>query len=60
MRKICKSLLFIAYTTAIISVKAKETHQLIPSPNVYVEIGYAMESKQSEQILLVHQQRPEL
>jgi hypothetical protein len=60
MRKICKSLLFIADTTAIISVKAKETHQLIPSPNVCVEIGYAMESKQSEEILLVHQQRPEL
>ncbi|WP_413174030.1 hypothetical protein [Anabaena azotica] len=60
MRKIRKSLLFIADTTPITSVETKETHQLIPSPNVCVEIGYAMESKRSEQILLVHQQRPEL
>ncbi len=60
MRKIRKSLLFIADTTAITRVEAKETRQLIPSPNVCVEIGYAMESKRSQQILLVHQQRPEL
>ncbi|MBK1988537.1 hypothetical protein A0J48_013480 [Sphaerospermopsis aphanizomenoides BCCUSP55] len=60
MRKIRKSLLFIADTTAITSVDHQETQQLIPSPNVCVEIGYAMESKKSEQILLAQMQRPEL
>jgi hypothetical protein len=60
MRKIRKSLLFIADTTPITSIDDQETQRLIPSPNVCVEIGYAMESKKSEQILLAHQQRPEL
>jgi hypothetical protein len=60
MRKIKRSLLFIADTTPITSVENKETSKLIPSPNVCVEIGYAMESKRTEQILLAHQQRPEL
>ncbi|MBD2294551.1 hypothetical protein H6G06_13955 [Anabaena sphaerica FACHB-251] len=60
MRKIRKSLLFIADTTPITSVDGKETCQLIPSPNVCVEIGYAVENKRSEQILLAQMQRPEL
>jgi hypothetical protein len=60
MRKIRKSLLFIADTTPITSIDGQEICQLIPSPNVCVEIGYAVESKKSEQILLAHQQRPEL
>ncbi|MEA5616354.1 hypothetical protein VB711_00660 [Cronbergia sp. UHCC 0137] len=59
MRKIRKSLLFIADTTAITSVDGKEVPQLIPSPNVCVEIGYAIQSKRSEQILLAQMQRPE-
>lgn len=60
MRKIRKSLLFIADITAITSIDGQETCQLIPSPNVCVEMGYAIESKRSEQILLAHQQRPEV
>lgn len=60
MRKIRKSLLFIADTTPIASIDGKETAQLIPSPNVCIEIGYAIQSKRSEQILLLQMQRPDL
>ncbi|MBD2773769.1 hypothetical protein [Iningainema tapete] len=60
MRKIRKSLLFIADTTPIASMEKKQATQLIPSPNVCVEIGYAMQSKRSEQILLTQMQRPDL
>lgn len=60
MRKIRKSLLFIADTTAIASVDGKATTKLIPSPNVCIEIGYAIQSKRSEQILLAQMQRPDL
>jgi len=60
MRKIRKSLLFIADTTPITSIDGKETPQLIPSPNVCIEIGYAIQSKRSEQILLAQMQRPNL
>ncbi|MEJ1934135.1 hypothetical protein WDZ92_28395 [Nostoc sp. NIES-2111] len=59
LRKLRKSLLFIADTTPIASVDSKDAQQLIPSPNVCIEIGYAIQSKRTEQILLVHQQRPE-
>jgi hypothetical protein len=57
MRKIRKSLLFIADTTPIASIDGEETQQLIPSPNVCVEIGYAIHSKRSEQILIAQMQR---
>ncbi|BAZ28009.1 hypothetical protein NIES4074_04390 [Cylindrospermum sp. NIES-4074] len=60
MRKIRKSLLFIADTTPIASVEGKETPQLIPSPNVCVEVGYALQSKRTEQILLAPMQRSDL
>ncbi len=60
MRKIRKSLLFIADTTPIASIEGKESRQLIPSPNVCVEIGYAIQCKRSEQILLGQMQRPDL
>ncbi|HLP88629.1 MAG TPA: hypothetical protein VK184_08590 [Nostocaceae cyanobacterium] len=60
MRKIRKSLLFIADTTPIISVETKDNIKLIPSPDVCVEIGYAIQSKRTEQILLAQMQRPEL
>ncbi|MDZ7963171.1 MAG: hypothetical protein RMY34_35860 [Aulosira sp. DedQUE10] len=60
LRKIRKSLLFIADTTAIASITGKETTKLIPSPNVCIELGYAMQSKRSEQILLAQMQRPDL
>ncbi|WP_026734645.1 hypothetical protein [Fischerella sp. PCC 9605] len=60
MRKIRKSLLFIADATPIASIEGKQTAQLIPSPTVCVEIGYAIQSKRTEQILLAQMQRPDL
>ena len=60
MRKIRKSLLFIADATPITNISVKETSVLIPSPNVSIEIGYAIQSKRTEQILLTLMQRPEL
>ncbi|MDM9380309.1 hypothetical protein QUB80_06290 [Chlorogloeopsis sp. ULAP01] len=60
MRKIRRSLLFIADTTPIASIEGKESSQQIPSPNVCVEIGYAIQSKRTEQILLAQMQRPDL
>lgn len=60
MQNIRKSLLFIADTTPIASIKGKETERLIPSPNVCVEIGFAIQTKRSEQILLSQMNRPDL
>lgn len=60
MQKIRKSLLFVADSTPITQVEGKEATQLIPSPNVCVEIGYAIQSKRTEQILLTQMQRSDL
>ncbi len=60
MRKIRKSLLFIADITPIASINGNETAQLIPSPQVCVEIGHAIHSKRSEQILLAQMQRQDM
>ncbi|HAX77243.1 MAG TPA: hypothetical protein DCY88_15770, partial [Cyanobacteria bacterium UBA11372] len=60
MRKIRKSLLIIADTTPITSFAAKETTQLIPSPQVCIELGYALQCKRTEQILLAHMERPDM
>jgi hypothetical protein len=59
MRKIHRSLLFIADVTPIAKIDA-ETIQLTPSPNVCVEIGFAIQSKRSEQIILAQMQRQDL
>lgn len=59
MRKLRKSLLFVADVTAIASMGG-DPPQLIPSPNVCVEVGYALQSKRTEQILLAAQERPQL
>jgi hypothetical protein len=56
LRQIRKSLLFIADATAI---SQKET-ELLPSPLVGVELGYAIACKQGGQILLTYQNRAEL
>lgn len=53
MRKLRKSLLSIADVSPIATVGTPR--QLIPSPNVCVELGYALQSKRREQILLVQQ-----
>jgi hypothetical protein len=60
MRKIRKSLLFIADSTPITSIENKEKPQLISSPNVCVELGYAIQSKRTEQIVLAQMQRSDL
>ncbi|AKG24151.1 hypothetical protein [Calothrix sp. 336/3] len=60
LRKIRKSLLFVADITAIATIEHSESPQLIPSPQVCLEMGYAMQSKRSEQILLTQMQHPEL
>ncbi len=60
MRKIRKSLLFIADTTAIARIDEEETSKLIPSPNVCIEVGCALENKRSEQILLMQMQRTDI
>ncbi|MEB3215110.1 MAG: hypothetical protein VKN72_02475 [Nostocales cyanobacterium 94392] len=57
MRKIRRSLLFIADATPITSVdNGKEKPLLLPSANTCIEIGYAIQSKRSEQILLAQMQ----
>lgn len=60
MRKIHRSLLFVADATPVAKTDTKEIAQLIPSPHVCVEIGYAIQSKRSEQILLTQMLRPDL
>ncbi|MBV9387638.1 MAG: hypothetical protein JOZ78_14555 [Chroococcidiopsidaceae cyanobacterium CP_BM_ER_R8_30] len=60
MRNIHKSLLFIADGTPIAGIEGKENQQLIPSPNVCIEIGYAIQSKRTEQILLAQMERSDL
>jgi hypothetical protein len=60
VRKIRKSLLFIADVTPIASINDNQASRLIPSPNVCIELGYAIQSKRAEQILLVQMQRPDL
>jgi hypothetical protein len=56
MRKIRKSLLFIADGTAILQLEGNPP-QSIPSPKVCVEIGYALQCKRTEQILLTQMDR---
>ncbi|MBD1920640.1 hypothetical protein H6F77_05995 [Microcoleus sp. FACHB-831] len=60
IRRIRKSLLFIADGTPITSISGEKTPKLIPSPNVCVEMGYALQSKKTEQILLVQMERTDL
>ncbi|WP_448603694.1 hypothetical protein [Thermoleptolyngbya sp.] len=59
MRKIRKSLLFIADGTPILHLDGTPP-QLIPDPKVCVEIGYALQSKRSEQILLAQMERSDI
>ena len=59
LRKIRKSLIFIADATPVAQIPG-ERPQLLPSPNVCVEIGYALQSKRTEQILLTQMKRDDL
>ena len=60
MRKIRKSLLFIADGTPVARIEGENNPLLIPSPNVCVEIGYALTAKRTEQILLAKMERADL
>jgi len=59
MRKIRKSLLFIADATPILQIDASPP-QLIPSPKVCVEVGYALQAKRPEQMLLAQMERADV
>lgn len=60
LRRIRKSLLFIADGTPISQVEREDSTQLIPSPTVCVEMGYALQLKRPEQILLAQMERSDL
>jgi hypothetical protein len=60
LRKIRKSLLFIADATPIASIVREERTSLILDSNVCVEIGYALHSKDNGQILLLRMERKDL
>jgi hypothetical protein len=59
LRTIRQSLLFIADTTAISHIDGTPT-QIIPSPKVCVEVGYALQCKRAEQILLTQMERTDI
>lgn len=59
MKDIRQCLLFVADGTAIANI-AVNPPQLIPSPKVCVEMGYALQSKRSEQLLLTQMERPDM
>ncbi|NJO42863.1 MAG: hypothetical protein HC769_08720 [Cyanobacteria bacterium CRU_2_1] len=59
MRKIRKCLVFIADGTPILQIDGNPP-QLIPNPKVCVEIGYALQCKRSEQILLAQMERGDI
>lgn len=60
MRKIRKSLLFVADATPIARIEGEQKALAIPSPNVCIEVGYALTAKRTEQILLAKMERPDL
>jgi hypothetical protein len=59
MRKIRQSLLFIADTTPITKLEGSPS-QLLPNPSVCVEVGYALQCKRPEQILIAAMERSDL
>ncbi|MDJ0532625.1 MAG: hypothetical protein QNJ70_09030 [Xenococcaceae cyanobacterium MO_207.B15] len=60
LRNIRKSLLYIADTTPITTVVGENHTSILLSPNTCVEIGYAMESKDNGQILLLRMERSDI
>jgi hypothetical protein len=59
MKAIRNCLLFIADSTPIAQIDGTPP-QLLPSPKVCVEIGYALQCKRPEQIILTHMDRSDL
>lgn len=62
LRKIRKSFLFVADVTPIASIgdQNQDKTKLLIDPNVCVEIGYAINSKDNGQLLLLNMKRPDL
>ncbi len=60
MRKLRRSLLFIADGTPLVSLPGEHQPQLVPSPKVCVEVGYALQCKRSEQVLIAQLERSDL
>ncbi|MGK7898389.1 MAG: hypothetical protein AB4372_33445, partial [Xenococcus sp. (in: cyanobacteria)] len=58
-KQIRQSLIYIADLTAIATSSASQ-YNLLPSPNVCVEMGYALESKDQGQILFLAMERDDL
>lgn len=59
MRKLRQSLIFIADGTSVAQLPGAPP-QLLPSANVCVELGYALQCKRPEQIILARQDRDDL
>lgn len=59
MRKIRQSLLFVADVTPILAM-GDTPIRLVPSPKVCVEVGYALQCKRSEQILVAQMERSDM
>ncbi|MEB3292647.1 MAG: hypothetical protein VKJ24_05775 [Synechococcales bacterium] len=59
LKSIRQSLLFIADGTSIAQIE-QVPPQLIPSPKVCVEMGYALQCKRSEQIVLAQMERADV
>ena len=59
MRKLRQSLLFIADGTSVTELPGTPP-RLLPSANVCVELGYALQCKRPEQLILARQERTDL
>lgn len=59
LRKIRRCLLFIADTTPLAAWEGTP-RQLVPSPKICVEVGYALTSKREDQVMLVQMERPDM
>ncbi|MGF1460407.1 MAG: hypothetical protein ACFBSG_15450 [Leptolyngbyaceae cyanobacterium] len=59
MRKLRKSLLFVADGTSVAQAPGAAS-DLLPSANVCVELGYALQCKRPDQIILARQERDDL
>ncbi len=60
MRSIRQSLLYLADGTSIAQLDDETPTQLIPSPQVCVETGYALQCKRPEQLLLAQMERSQM
>jgi hypothetical protein len=56
MSRLKRSLLFVADVTPVAEIMSNDILHLVPAPQVCVEVGYAIQAKRPEQILLVQVQ----